>query len=485
MAARTAHAYDDALGALDAVATTEAIRSGDLAAEEAVAAAIRRATQLEPAINAVATADFERALERARRSPAGAFSGVPTFIKDMIDVAGLPTQWGCEGLLNARPASTTGGIARQVEDMGLISLGKSSMPEFGLTHSSEFAYGSPTRNPWNLDHGTGGSSSGAGALVAAGVAPIAHGCDGGGSVRLPAACCGLVGLKPTWGRLLPHPEEKLLPIRLTVDGVLTRSVRDTALFFAEAEQRYRNPKLPPMGRVVEPLRRRLRIGVVMQSPVGVPLDAPTQQTLDSTIKLLEELGHRVEPARPPITAELVADFTRYFQVLAFALTDGGRVQFGRAFEKAKTTEFTRGLAASFKRQPHKFPGSVIRLRRAAAQFRASFTDIDVVLSPASTTLAPPIGYLSATLPFETLFQRVADWLMITPVANVAGTPSISLPLGHDEQTNLPVGMLFDAARGQDALLLHLALELEQARPWRSLAGSAPTRQTDQQDVDNS
>lgn len=468
MAVRTVHAFDDELARMDAVATAEAIRRGDLSAEEAVSAAIRRAERLEPHLNAIVVADFERALENARRKPAGPFGGVPTFIKDMIDVAGLPTRWGSEGLRNAPPAKKTGGIAAQIADMGMISLGKSTMPEFGLTHSAEFSNDSATYNPWNLGHGPGGSSSGAGAMVVAGVVPMAHGCDGGGSVRLPAACCGLVGLKPSQGRLLSHPEEQMSPIRLVVDGMLTRSVRDTALYFAEAEQRYYNKKMPRMGHVKEPVKRRLRIGVILEPPTGVAVEAPVRRTFDDTIKLLESLGYHIAPVHSPFDTQLIEDFKLYFQVLAFALIHGGRLQFGRTFDKTRVNAYNHGLAKAFARRPLSIVGAVTRLRRAAAKYRASFTDIDVILSPASTAVPPAIGTLSPESPFEALFQRVSDWMYISPVANVAGTPCISLPLGHDAETNLPIGMLFDAAQGQEALLLELALEIEQARPWRHL-----------------
>ena len=468
MTIRTAHAFDDELARWDAIATAEAIRRGDVSAEEVVTAAIRRAERLEPNLNAIVTADFDRALACARQNPAGAFGGVPTFIKDMIDVAGLPTRWGSEGLHAAPPAQKTGGIAAQIADMGMISLGKSSMPEFGLTHSAEFSNSSATHNPWNLDRGPGGSSSGAGAMVAAGVVPIAHGCDGGGSVRLPAACCGLVGLKPSLGRLLPHPEERMSPIRLVVDGMLTRSVRDTTLFFAEAERRYHNRKLPLMGHVKTPPRRRLRIGVIEEPPTGAAVEMPVRRALEGTEKLLEELGHRVEPVSSPFDTQLIEDFKLYFQVLAFALIHGGRLQFGRAFDKTRVNAYDRGLAEAFARRPLSIIGAVVRLRRAAAKYRASFSGIDVILSPAGAALPPIIGTLSPELPFEMLFQRVSDWMYISPVANVAGTPCISLPIGHDAETNLPIGMLFDAGKGQEALLLELALELEQARPWRHL-----------------
>lgn len=475
MSLRSIHAFDDELARLDATATAEKIRTGELTSAEVVTAAIARAERLEPELNAIVTADFERARQLAVRWSAGAFAGVPTFIKDLIDVAGLPTRMGCEGLSEAGPKAKSSPIAQQFLDMGMICLGKSQMPEFGLTSSAEFPTWKPTRNPWNLDHSTGGSSSGAAALVAAGIVPIAHTADGGGSTRLPAACCGLVGLKPTLARLLPSPAEKVLPLRVVVDGVVSRTVRDTALYYAEAEKQYCNPRLPRLGHVTEPLRRRLRVGAAIQLPVGGPIDEATRRTFEETVALLEGLGHTVRPVTIPVTGELRDDFRRYFGFLGFLLTRGGRLLFDRSFDFNRLTPYNIGLSAVFRREFLQLPAGVRRLRHARMLYASMFEQIDVLLTPVSTTVAPPIGHLSVTEPFDVMFPRLADWIGITPVANVSGAPALSLPLGHDPATNLPVGMMFGAARGNDRLLLELALELEQARPFGHLDASLTHR----------
>lgn len=454
---------------MDAVATAEAVRSGRLHPREVVAGAIARAEAVESSIRAVAVTDYERALAAASEKTTGAFAGVPTYIKDLIDVAGLPTQHGSQALANTRQATKTAEIAAQMFDMGMVCLGKTTLPEFGLTPSTEFPHIEPTRNPWNTNHTAGGSSGGAAALVAAGVVPIAHTADGGGSTRIPAACCGLVGLKPSRFRLFQPPEAARLPINIVVDGVVTRTVRDTALYYAEAEKRFRHPKLEPMGLVDRPPTRRLRIGAMIETPGGGIADPPTRATFESTMALLEDLGHHVDPMAPPVTAQFRDDFIHYYGLLAFALSRAGHKLFDESFDKAKLTDLTLGLAGQFKREVLKTPGALLRLRRSWRNYAQLFRSYDVVLSPTVGQVSPPIGDLCMSLPFDVLFPRVIEWAGYTPLANATGAPAISLPLGHDTATNLPVGMMFSTAHGHDALLLELALEIEEARPWPTLA----------------
>lgn len=471
-APQSVHAFADEIARLDAVATAAAVRAGDLHPREVVGSAIERALALEPELRAVAAPDFERAMATAAGGASGPFAGVPTFIKDMIDVAGLPTRQGTQALENAAPATKTEPLAAQMFEMGMVCLGKSTLPEFGFPPSTEFPHTEPTRNPWNLDHTPGGSSGGAAAMVAAGVVPIAHAADGGGSIRIPAACCGLVGLKPTRNRLLQPDGTRRMPVQVVCDGVLTRSVRDTALYFAEAEKRFRNPKLPPVGHVTEPLRRRLRIGAVIDSPNGGPVDAATRRVFAETIGLLEDLGHRVETMPAPVTAQMGDDFIHYYGMMAFTVSRAGRALFGPTFDRSKLTDLTEGWARQFARDILRTPGAIVRLRRSAQAYSRMFDGFDVFLSPTVGQVPPPVGHLCMKQPFAELLPKVVAWVGFTPLANAAGAPSISLPLGFDAEHHLPVGMMFGADVGRDALLLELALELEQARPWRRL-GDAP------------
>lgn len=468
MSIRSLHTFDDPMAHWDAVETAEHVRRGDVSAEEVVTAAIRRAERLNPVLNGVATPDYDRALRRAKQCGATPFSGVPTFIKEMIDVEGLQIRWGTDALRRMRPAKKNCLLVQAMTDSGIVHLGTSTMPEFGFTNASVRVDGSGIPNPWNLDRCSGASSSGAGVLAASGVIPLAHGCDGGGSIRIPAACCGLVGLKPSLRRLPLQPSMALVPVKISVDGVLTRTVRDTALYYAEMEQHYHYKKLPAVGHVTQPLRNRLRIGVIEQARVGKPYDDKVRQALAQTVARLRQLGHVVEPVASPITEEMADDFLLYFQALAFGAIHTGRIEYDRTFDKRLVGDFTWGLARAFQRQIHRLPGAVLRLRRHARTYRESFSAFDLYLSPTLSAICPPLEHFATTHAYETLIGRASDWLTITPVANVAGTASLSLPLAHDEDTNLPIGMMFDANAGQEALLLQLALELEAAFPWRRI-----------------
>lgn len=469
MTIRTTHAFsDDVLGRHDGVAIAKLIRDGKLSSKEVTDAAIARAEKMEPSIAAIVVDTFDRARDQASRPLSGAFAGVPTFIKDMTDVAGVPTRFGSDALYRSAPAKKNHKIAQQFYDMGMVVLGKSTMPDFGFTPSTEFPDREPTRNPWNLDHSVGGSSGGSAALVAAGVVPIANAADGGGSIRIPAAACGLVGLKPTRGRL-PTAQAAEPFVGLVTDGVVTRSVRDTAQFMFESERQHANPKLTPIGQVDRPLDRPLRIGVVSEPPTSAVIDDVVKRELNSAIALLNSLGHATEPVDLPIDDQFADDFITFWCLLALLVSSTSKLLMDSTFDKSRLTSVMKGLRQqSFRRLP-KVPGAIARLRRSHVAYSAMFKDFDLMLCPTVGQRTPPIGYLGMDLPFETLFPRVEQWACFTPYANATGAPSISLPLGFDEPTNLPVGIMFSAELGNERLLLELALQLEQAAAWRQLS----------------
>jgi amidase len=463
------HAFTDELSRLDAVATAELVRTKQVAPEEVVAAALERVKAVNPELNAVAAEDYDRALALAPLvHTKGPFAGVPTFIKDGTDVAGLPTRNGTDALAEAGPAKHTAPIAQQIFDMGAVSLGKSRLPEFGFIPSTEFPDGTATHNPWNTERTPGGSSGGAAALVAAGVVPVAHAQDGGGSTRIPAACNGLVGLKPTRGRLLPDPHGRLLPVKIVFDGVVTRTVRDTAAYYQAADVRYRSPKLKPLGPTSHPIDRPLRIGTFTATPTGAVLDDATQRVFDDTVSLLEGLGHRVEPVQVPIDEQFAEDFIRYWSMLVYAVDHRGTLLYDKAFDRTKLTPVARGLSAEFASDWKGIAGTIRRLRASTAAFETAMGSLDVILTPTVAQLPPVLGHLSPTLPYDVVFPRVIDWIGYPPLANATGAPAISLPMGHDAETNLPVGMMFSGHFGDDGLLLRLALQLEAARPFPTL-----------------
>jgi amidase len=473
------HAFtEDALGEHDAVGIAELIRNGTVGPREVVAAAIARARSVEPTINAIVCERFDDALTDADHPNTGFFSGIPIFFKDMVDVAGMPTHNGSAAFEKTKIKTRNDPIVEQILAQGFVNLGKSAMPEFGFTCSTEFprAYRPDTTNPWNSDHSAGGSSGGAGALVAAGVVPIAHSADGGGSTRIPAACCGAVGLKATNARIQYGALSKDSPSGITMEGVITRSVRDTAYFYAEAEKYYRNPKLDPIGLVTSPVTRRLNVAVVDESIGDRRPDAVTQRELAKTVALLESLGHSVKPITAPVPDQFVQDFIDTWALGAMLVYRFGALVF-RGMDRSQVTDLTRYLSSTMTARKLLSMRTVAKRMASYQQLMEdTFTEhgIDLILSPTLAHPAIKLGEMGMDLPGKDVFERMQEWAIFTPVANASGGPAITLPLGHDDVNNLPIGMLFWARHGQDKLLLQLAYELEAAAPWKRITAGATT-----------
>ncbi len=454
------HAFgDDVLGDLDGLALAARIRDRQVSRREAVEAALARLAKVD-GLNAVQLLDAERAL--AAEPVPGPFSGVPTFIKDNVDVEGWPTNMGSEAFV-AKPAKRTSVSARTVLSTGVVPLGKSRLPEIGLNASTEFRTGEPVRNPWNPAYSAGASSGGAGALVAAGVVPIAHANDGGGSIRIPAAVNGLVGLKPTRGRWAPDPLDRVMPVQLVSQGCVSRSVRDTAHFLAHTERR---GKLRPIGLVEGPAARRLRIGLVRNSVRGES-DAETQVALDRTADLLTGLGHLVEEMPLPFDEQFAQDFRLYWGFNGwFVMKSGPRVFPG--WDPDRADGLVHGLEAYFTPRRKEFVGAVRRLRASKHVYAEAFRERDLILSPTLSHTTPELGYLSPSVPFDVLFERLRDYTGFTPLNNATGSPAISLPLGQTSDGR-PLGLHFSAAHEDERTLLEIAYELEEAQPFRTLA----------------
>ncbi len=457
------HAFsDDALGDLDAVGIVEHLQAGKVSVEEIVDAAIARTESVADKLGAVAHADFDRARQEARSPRGGYFAGVPTFVKDNVDVAGMPTMEGTDAW-TAYAAKKDGDFARMYLATGLIPLGKTRLSEYGFSASCEHPRLGPVRTPWNTDHTAGASSAGSAALVAAGAVPLAHANDGGGSIRIPAAVNGLVGLKPTRGRLAQDASMRQMPVRIVSDGVVTRSVRDTAAFFREAEQVYRPLAMPPIGDLTRPGRKRLRVAL-NTTGLARGADAEVTRLAEQTARLLEDLGHTVIEVDAPAPASFADDFLLYWAGLALALLSGGRRLHGRTWVRANHDSLTLGLARHARRNLHRLPGAIVRLRRSTHDAALFFDKYDVSLTPVLATPTPRIGHLDPTQDYEVIIDRLQDWVAFTPLQNATGTPAISLPLATTS-TGLPQGMMFGSGFGHEAVLLELAYELEQARPW--------------------
>ena len=448
---------DDALGSYDVMDLLHLLRKREVSPAELRAAAQARIEAANASLNAVV-----RTLE-TEGDVSGPFAGIPTVLKDNVDLEGYPTLHGSWAPAD-RPATGSNPWVAQYLGLGFTPLAKTTLPEFGLTATTESTRYGATRNPWNTGHSTGGSSGGSAALVASGAVPIGHANDGGGSIRIPAALNGLVGLKPSRGRLIDLPELDRLPVNLVTQGVVTRSVRDTAYYFAEAERVYRHPDLPPIGMVVRPERRRLRVGLVTESLAGSPLDPHTREAVLATGRTLEGLGHEVGEIDLGVGEQFGRDFLRYWALLSFMLQKAGGRFIGEGFDGSKTETLTKGLSAMFVQQAVKTPLSMRRLVRASREPEAAYASVDVVISPVVSHPAPPIGYLGPDVPVRDQLIRLLRFTAFTPLQNVSGSPAISLPLAQSPE-GLPIGVQVAAPVGEERRLLSLALELEEAMPW--------------------
>lgn len=456
---------DDALGASDAVGLVQRIQTGEVSIPEVIEAAIARVERVDPVLNAMAFTDFDRARAEARHPRGGYFAGVPTAVKDNVDVAGMPTQEGTDAFV-ARTAPVDGDFARMLLATGPIVLGKTQMSEFGFNASAEHPRLGAVRNPWDPAFTAGASSAGSAALVAAGAVPFAHGNDGGGSIRIPAAVCGLVGLKPTRGRL---PQDRLfgrMPVAIVTDGVLTRSVRDTAAFLREAERVYRNLALPPVGDVTRPARQRLRVAVVTRSLATDATAEVTEQTR-RTAALLEELGHRVEEVPPPAPATFPDDFLLYWSMLSLFLLQTGRRAMGPTFDRGRVDGLTEGLARHCRRHLHRLPGALRRVARSHVVTDAWFREWDLTLAPTLGHATPLLGHLDPRQDYDVMMDHLLGWVTTTPWENATGCPAVSLPAATDER-GLPMGMQLGAASGDERTLLEIAYEVEEAVGWPRL-----------------
>lgn len=452
-------------GALDATGQAELVARGDMSAAELVDAAIKRIGLLNPKLNFLAAEAFEQARTRAKQGGlSGPFAGVPYLLKDLVDYPGLPFRRGsrmfAKNIGAARPP-----IVEAQEASGLILVGKSTTPEFGLTTSTEPTLTGATNNPWNLKHSPGGSSGGAAVAVASGAVAIAHASDGGGSIRIPASCCGVFGLKASRARTLSaHDEEPGLV--LTVSHCHTRSVRDSARLLSLTERTGEGAAFPPAGFVAGPAKERLRIAVSTMRLDGKECSAAARGAVEAAAGICRSLGHTVMEKNLPVDTEaFVPAFLLLWAAGAYSVAEGFEKMTGKWPDENALEPWTLGLAAFFKSQPpDSLPKALAYLQGAGERVQAFFQEADVILTPVVDGPAPETGHLDPRLPFETHLERVKAFVGFTPIHNVAGTPAMSVPL-HWTAEGLPIGAQFAAGRGREATLLSLAYELESAAPW--------------------
>ena len=453
----------------DATEMADRIRKGQMSAAEAVQTAIDRAEALQGRLNFLVNSDFDRALAKARAgTPPGPFGGVPFLVKDLYDYVGLPTRNGsASGFLAPGPATSQEPIFDAFDRAGLITIGKSATPEYGFLPTTEPVVFGPTRNPYDPSRSSGGSSGGAAVAVAAGVVPVAQASDGGGSIRIPASCCGVFGLKPSRGRMVGTHEETRVS-DLSVKHVLTRSVRDSAAFFALTEDAAPGSRFPPVGLVAGPGKRKLRVGYLLANGSGHSPSPEVVRATQASADLVARLGHHVEPVALPYDgAQFIQDFLLLWASGAAELAGALRQATGRKVDERLLDPFTLGMATMAAQAPAGAVGQAIqRLEANALAYDTWFVarQLDVVLSPVLSSAPPPLGEVGPAVPFDVLVARLIEYVGYTPIHNVAGAPSMSVPLNWTE-TGLPIGTMFSARRGAERTLFELAYQLEAARPW--------------------
>lgn len=462
------HAFaDDALADLDAVGLARAVATRAVGVPELVEAAIARTQAVDAELGAVAHADHGRARAEARAPHGGFFAGIPTFVKDNVDVAGMPTQHGTDAF-TARPATADGDFARMYLATGLLPLGKTRLSEFGFNGVVDHPRLGPVRGPWHPEHYAGASSAGSAALVAAGAVPLAHANDGGGSIRIPASVNGLVGLKPTRGRLAQDKQLRDMPVRIVSDGVVTRSVRDTAAFYREAEKVYRDHRLAPVGDITRPGRKRLRIAFTTDG-VGRHASPEVRDLTLRTVGLLADLGHEVEQVEPPVPDSFADHFVLYWSMLALGVVAGGRRAYGPTWDPSRLDNLTLGLARHCRRRLHRLPLAIAAVAASRHRMARHHATYDVTLTPTLATRTPRVGEIDPMGDYDEVMEALRDWVAFTPLQNASGDPAVSLPL-EATADGLPQGMMFTSGWGREALLLELAYELEEARPFARIQG---------------
>lgn len=460
---------------LDGLGLAALIRGGAVSEREVMETALAAIERLNPTLNAVTlTMRPQAEVALAAGLPDGPYHGVPFLLKDLSPTAtGVPTSGGSRFFVSG-PRTYDTEIVRRWRRTGLLFVGKSNTPECGSSGSTEPVATGPTHNPWRPGFSPGGSSGGSAAAVAAGIVPVAHASDGGGSIRGPASCCGLVGLKPTRGRNSLAPDAGEAWQGFVAEHVVSRSVRDTAaLLDATAGPCPGDPHMaPPPARPflaeVGAAPGRLRIGVALHTMAGQTLHPEARQAAENAARLLADLGHEVEPVSPDYDAELLLDaFMTFFAAGVGHAIEEKAAATGRVpspslieqnnlwlWEQSKHIGCTDYLRAVFK------------LNTVCRQFARFFTGYDIWLTPTTADPPPPHGHLHAdTDDVPEFFRRLWRFNPVQWVYNATGQPAITVPL-HWTADGLPIGVMLGAGFGEDVVLLRLAAQIEQAAPWR-------------------
>jgi len=461
----------------DATALAAQVRSGAVSPEELLDHALARIADADPRLGAVVALDPDGARAAARTVRRDApFSGVPVLIKDTsVDVAGMPTRHGSAFYAAAPPAAADSEFVARLRRAGFIIVGKSKTPEYASDFSTEPRCLGPARNPWDPTRTTGGSSGGAAAAVASGMVPVAHGSDCGGSIRVPAACCGLVGLKPTRGRMPAGPMVGERVAGLNSEGVLTRSVRDTSslleiLSTPDAGAPYLAPALAvPQGALLN--TRRYRIGVVVAKPEGGAVQAEIAAHVAGIAATLASWGHDVVSFEWPDVAEAGAAAEVFWHAEIAEAVESRIAALGRQPGDEDLEPLSRyAWQQTRRRSALDFLAAKGVQNRISRKMAAAMSGLDVLLLPTTASTPPLLGAFAGAGEFDyAAWGRAAyEFAPFTELFNLTGQPAISLPTGLTDNV-MPIGVQLTANFGQDAILLELGQRLEDHCGWRRWA----------------
>lgn len=461
----------------DATALAELVRQGEVTPRELVLEAIARIEARNEALNAVVTPMFEAALARADGPlPDGPFRGVPFLLKDLGPAyAGVRMTSGSAFLADVVP-DFTAELALRFERAGLVIVGKTNTPELGIVPTTESRLLGPCKNPWDLERSPGGSSGGSAAAVAAGFVPMAHANDGGGSIRIPASCCGVFGLKPTRARTPLGPKLGDAMSGLVCDHAVTRTVRDSAALLDAVDgpdpggPYVAPPKARPFLAEVGAPPGRLRIARMAASPIGTPVAPECAQAVDDTARLCESLGHEVVDAAPVLDGFALLQSFMAVWTSGVAMTLEAYTRLRRRAPAPGELEPLTAMYAEMgqKVKAHEYLLAIAHLQQVTRTMAAFLEPYDVLLTPTLGDVPLPLGTLAGE-DTSAASLRAASYVPFTPLANVTGLPAMSVPLAWTA-AGLPVGSHFIGRRGDEATLFRLAAQLEEARPW---AGRRP------------
>lgn len=460
----------------DALGLAALVRAGEISTDEVIDAALTQIDRLNPAINAVILQDDAQARTAATGAAGNApLAGIPFLAKDInVEVRGWPLTNACRFFADAPKAKADSALARRWREAGLVVVGRTNTPEFATDFACEPELYGPTLNPWDTTRTPGGSSGGAAAAVAAGIVPMAHASDSGGSIRVPAGCCGVFGFKPSAGRVATGSALGPLVGGLNCDHVVSRTVRDSAAILdatAAPEKGMPFPLAPaPAGGYLEAINRPpppLRVGLCASAPSGQLPNDDIAEILARTGQLLETLGHEVTPFDWPADTDPTDAVTPLWTSEIALLVDMRTRALGRPPRDNEIGPLVR-FALDQAAQLTVTEAARLRLNRWDIRRRMAqaLTPFDIVLSPVTAQAALSSGLLG-----EAALRSVPEWTDLagafapyTEIYNLTGQPAMSVPLFHGAD-GLPVGMQFAAKVGEDALLMRLAHQLEQAAPW--------------------